>query len=407
MKKIALFAAVFVFSAVSCQQKEEVTEEPGVVDFTVSAETVMMGETVRFTDVSLDVKSRTWTFQDATPATSTQPEVDVVFQSTGEKEVSLTVVFSNNTTDTRAMKVSVTGKIEGTISVSNLTPLGCIRIGEAVQFSLTETSGNPDTFYWTFEGGTPATSTEASPVVTFNSRDREMKVSCELSSSESKLSNKATATYIVGNYPLRNAYPEQDYDAVSFEYGKFGSWNCYNGSDFAPYSIVEGGACGTAHSLKISMDVLTEGGVDWADCFPRDAWASNASVEEGKTYELAMWIRADHVGDNHRGIGCIQIVSWLEPWMYDSGVDLAADAGWKDIFGVDFEASGNSSFLEKWYTDESEESVNMLPDNDWHRVSWTFTATKNARNVYPYFRVYTDWYTAFYVDEIELNLVED
>ena len=47
------------------------------------------------TDLSLGVETREWSFEDATPATSTDPEPSVVFNSKGIKTVTLTIHFLN------------------------------------------------------------------------------------------------------------------------------------------------------------------------------------------------------------------------------------------------------------------------------------------------------------------------
>ena len=54
-----------------------------------------VGKPATFTDLSLGVETREWSFEDATPATSTDPEPSVVFNSKGIKTVTLTIHFLN------------------------------------------------------------------------------------------------------------------------------------------------------------------------------------------------------------------------------------------------------------------------------------------------------------------------
>ena len=405
----------------SCEKTEE-APKAGTIEYKAPEE-IMAGTPATFSDLTLNAASRVWTFEDGEPATSTDAEASVTFTSAGEKEVSLQVTFNNNTVDTKTFTVTVSAEIGGEIEASGLTPMGCIRLGESVSFNIANPVGEPDTYSWTFEGGTPATSTDAAPSVSFDTRDREMTVTCVIGNTANNVKTTVTKTFVVGNYPLRTVYPEYNYDAVSFEYPNFGTWNCYNGKDINnpfPYTIAEGGACGTEHCLKIDTEIIKEqvtidqeSGEFWADCFMRDCWGSNSSIEAGKKYEVSMWIKADHIaGDtenNHRGLGCIQIIGgWLENWMYDSGLGLNIEQGYKQIFGEDPQINaGGKNILEAWYTGEEEESVNMLPDDDWHRFSVEFTATESLQNVYPYFRVYGNWYSALYIDEVELNLIEE
>ncbi|XOV67154.1 MAG: M43 family zinc metalloprotease [Fluviicola sp.] len=73
-----------------------------VADFFASRTTACAGTPITFTDVSWNavVDSRTWTFEDGTPATSTSGVANVSFSGSGWKEVTLTVTNAAGT-DTR------------------------------------------------------------------------------------------------------------------------------------------------------------------------------------------------------------------------------------------------------------------------------------------------------------------
>ena len=73
---------------VSCQPEDTIEKD---FSFEASASTVNAGETVTFTDLSINVESRTWTFPDGTPATSAEPVADVVFSSAVNEEAALGV----------------------------------------------------------------------------------------------------------------------------------------------------------------------------------------------------------------------------------------------------------------------------------------------------------------------------
>lgn len=67
-------------------------------DFTLSDSTICVGDTITFSDNSIGiVDSRSWTFQDGTPNSSTDETVQVVFNSAGTKDISLTVTNSFGT----------------------------------------------------------------------------------------------------------------------------------------------------------------------------------------------------------------------------------------------------------------------------------------------------------------------
>ena len=404
----SIIAALTVLFFVSCNHEDPIPPQPGIIQYN-APDNILCEAQATFTDLTMDAASRTWTFEGGSPATSNSPSQVVTFKESGTKKVTLTVVFNNTATDTKEFTITVLDPISGKIGVSSLTPMGCIKLDKEVTFSVQDATGNADTFEWTFEGGSPETSTSATPTVIFKNRDRDMKVTCKMSRKADGATFEMKETYITGNYPLRNMI--EGYDGISFETEKVPGWIAWTDKGYNPYSVVEGGALGTSHSLKIDCEALMEQlpeGSPWTDCFPRDSWAQNVpELEPGKNYELSMWLKADHYDNefSKRGIGCIQIVSWLESWMKDGFIGKTAEAGWNEVFGTDFAASPNKVHYEAWFTGKN--ANEMLPDDDWHQFVVPFTVSSTVRNIYPYFRVYCKWYKALYVDEIEINLVED
>lgn len=405
----ALSCAIIAFA--SCEQQETPTTD-NVIEWDVPTDVVNSGETVTFTDNSLNVVTRTWTFEDAEPATSTQAAVDVVFKSAGQKKVVLEVTFTDNFTLTEEAIVVVGEPLLGEIAVSSTTPMGCIRIGNEVTFSIDGLSGNPDSYSWAFEGGSPATSAEASPKVTFDKRIRDAKVTCTLTRSGDGTTKVIEKSYVVGNYPVTRSLPEYEIDNLCFEQPKLGGWIAWTNKGAAKneiFSIVENGANGTAHCLKVDVSQLTtENDGDFADLFPRDAWACNAHIEAGKTYELSYWVNGEGwAGDNvdsKWATPTTQVINWLEDWMTVEGTDLAAGTMWDTIFpGETFAAEPNQVLYETWYP---EEGIGKVLDG-WTNHKIQFTAPKDMHNVYPYFRVYTGQFSAVYFDEIEINLIEE
>lgn len=77
-----------------------------------------IGESVNFSDQSWNsvVDNRTWTFQDATPATSSSPSPNVVFNSTGWKTVTLTVSNAAGTDTKTVTKAIFVYKADANIS---------------------------------------------------------------------------------------------------------------------------------------------------------------------------------------------------------------------------------------------------------------------------------------------------
>jgi len=414
MNRLFLSAvAVLAILTVSCK-KEEKEKEVAVpdIDWSIPSESVLAGKAVSFTDNSLDVQSRTWTFQDGNPATSTDAVVSVTFTSAGEKAIKLEVVFKNGKTNTKEAKVNVFEPLEGEISVNKTTAMGCIRIGEEVTFSLDNASGNPDSYAWTFDGGKPATSSEAAPKVTFDKHIREMHVTCTVSRSDgAKL--ELEKVYEVGNYTLNRTWPEVGYDGISFEEENAPYWICWISSACNDvFSVVEGGACGTAHSMKIDATKIKNAAdqAGWGgDIFPRDSWGCNVpKIEKGKNYELSFWMKSNtfYNPNNRPGVTAVMIVGWLEDWMNDPVFGTAVEA-FEKTMGIPYEPCGNRTVFEFWPSNGEEAARLWLDGENWTNIVIPFTSNVDLRNVYPYLRIPSDAYEYVLIDEIEICLVEE
>lgn len=137
---------------------------PVIAEFSASSTTVVEGGTVNFTDLSLNNPTTwSWTFQGGTPTTSNAQHPSVSYNKAGVYDVTLTV---GNTDGSSQITKS------GYITVSMKSPVAGftaakteIFAGESVQF--TDQTQNAQSYAWTFEGGTPATSVAKNPLVTY------------------------------------------------------------------------------------------------------------------------------------------------------------------------------------------------------------------------------------------------
>ncbi|MEX0812401.1 MAG: PKD domain-containing protein [Chitinophagales bacterium] len=138
---------------------------PPVTNFGAAPRTICAGDTVQFTDLSSNTPTAwNWTFQGGNPASSSAENPAVIYNSPGVYEVSLT---ASNTygQDTKTESAYIT--VEGVSAdfTANITD-GCP--GITVQFSDLSTC-DVISYNWNFPGGTPVTSTDPNPVVTYNS----------------------------------------------------------------------------------------------------------------------------------------------------------------------------------------------------------------------------------------------
>lgn len=144
--------AIFYRAASSLLDAHEWVAGPGQppsANFTWSPTQIFPGEPVSFTDTSTGgVSSRSWTFQDATPGTSpdTNPS-NIVFNSPGSKQVSLTATANGNShppdTETKTVVVVDPSPAIGTITKDLPTPLVC----QPITFTANDVTGKPPLGY--------------------------------------------------------------------------------------------------------------------------------------------------------------------------------------------------------------------------------------------------------------------
>lgn len=118
------------------------------------------GLSVVFENTTSGANSYTWAFGDGTTSTETNPTH--AYPSTGTYSVTMTATNACGTV-TVVKDITISGSAPLTMFVSNLTS-GCA--GMTVQFT-DESIGDPTSWSWTFAGGSPATSTDQNPSVTY------------------------------------------------------------------------------------------------------------------------------------------------------------------------------------------------------------------------------------------------
>ncbi|MCG8384563.1 MAG: PKD domain-containing protein, partial [Cytophagales bacterium] len=134
-------------------------------DFFVNDSSIVVGQEVTFTDISTGEPTNwAWSFEGGNPSSATVQNPKVTYSAPGEYSVTLT-----------ASNEDLTGSIEKENFIKVFLPVEASFTADQVilfqgdQVSFTNTSeGAPSDILWTFEGGTPATSTDPNPVVTYD-----------------------------------------------------------------------------------------------------------------------------------------------------------------------------------------------------------------------------------------------
>lgn len=118
------------------------------------------GMVANFDNGSSFASSYLWNFGDGNTSTDLNP--NHTYNNTGTYNVTLIAVSSSCQSDTIEQSVNITAAPVSSFTVNN--NVGC----EAFTAQFTNLSiNNPTSLNWTFEGGNPATSSEANPIVVF------------------------------------------------------------------------------------------------------------------------------------------------------------------------------------------------------------------------------------------------
>ena len=186
--------AVLVIILTNCTKQEP------IASFSVDNASIAEGESVQFTDQSLNnPTSWEWTFEGGSPASSSAQNPSVTYADEGKYQVSL-MATNDGGTDAVIRENCITVSVPPppppiAAFTSDKTT---ISTGTTVYFSDLSTN-QPDEWYWIFEGGDPASSSLQNPSVTYY------------------YAGDYTVSLAVSNEGGMDYYEEEDYISVTEE----------------------------------------------------------------------------------------------------------------------------------------------------------------------------------------------
>ena len=182
---------------------------PPTAQFTASTTDVDTGASITFTDESTNMPtSWSWEFQGGEPATSTDQNPTILYNTEGTYAVSLTVTNEDGeTSETKADYIVVTDPLmPPTAQFSAATT--AVDTGDSITFT-DESTNMPTSWSWTFSGGEPATSTDQNPTILYNT-EGTYAVSLTVTNEDGETS-ETKVDYIVVADPV--ILPETDFSA--------------------------------------------------------------------------------------------------------------------------------------------------------------------------------------------------
>ena len=200
------------------------TPPPPVANFVGTPLTIFVGGSVGFTDLSTNTPtSWVWTFEGGLPATSTsQNPSNIVYNTAGTFDVTLvsTNAYGSDTEiKTNYITVQVIPPPQAAFTGNPTT----IFVGQSVTFT-NQSTGNPTSWQWVFEGGTPATSNLQTPPAIFYNNAGVFDVSLTVSNTNGSTTETKTDYITVQGTTVLNLviteimYNPPDIDTDTLEY---------------------------------------------------------------------------------------------------------------------------------------------------------------------------------------------
>jgi len=372
-KYLLLMAFLSIFLLNSCEK--DYGKEPETIKelmATASAtKGVAGGDTLTFTDLSLGVVNRTWTFPGGDPAISDKAEVGVVFEEEGEVTPTLEVEFFDGSKESMSFPVRIFP-----VLIADFTPSATrIKVGETVTFTDASVGGATG-WSWEFENGTPATSTEQNPTVQF---DVNKAVSVTLTITRAE--DESTAT--IEKEELVQVGPPELLVNGDFENGEIVGWQTWKGGGF-PYATEAGGANGT----ELTSYFIYEGSWGFAQLISRDKDPGiTVALENGRDYTISAYVKAATAGV--ASLNTFRLVNHLPDW--SSSLGDRTPEGYSEYYPV----SGTG--------------LPVALTTEWQHVSVVVSIPDDGNtrsNAFPDLIFGSDSDVKIFVDEISLKIVE-
>ena len=339
------FDVVLTVSNVNGSDTMTMEDYVSVLDDPISAYTYSEdGLTVTFVDGSLDADAYSWDFGDGNSSTEQNPTH--TYANEGIYEVELTVT-------------NECGSHTSTQTINNYTPVsanfssditdGCASL--MVQFN-DESTQNVTQWLWTFEGGTPATSTEENPTVMYETAgqfDVVLTVSHPESSETITLTNYIAVTDVpITSFEYFDDILDVDFTNTTVE-GTTYLWDFGDGNtsteespshayaDEGEYEVTltATNECGTTMTTEtLTINALPTAGFDaenQSGCGPLSVQFNDASSSN-----VIAWAWTFEGGDPATSTEQNPIVEYTSPGMYSVQLVVTSAAGTDELVLDDY-----------------------------------------------------------------------
>lgn len=232
------------------------------------------GSEVHFTDLSVgEPDSYLWTFEGGTPATSTEANPVIHYEQAGTFDVTLRVTKGSESHEL-TMPGYITVKAVAPVvdfeypAEGYFSPYAGIFVPAGIPVTFTDQSTNyPEAWQWTFEGGTPDTSDEQNPTVTYHSSGSyELSLTATNEGGSQTIQSPEGAVKVGGDCSIWNIGSHENSEIGALNMGFYGY---YAGTNWL-------GMTAFAEHFKKPLAPLT---IDRVDVFFANATVIDPAVE--------------------------------------------------------------------------------------------------------------------------------
>lgn len=182
---------------------------------------IIQNHSIPFTNTSRGDETHYWSFENATPMTSTETNPVVVFNTPGEQKVSLCINKGTEYENTKSMTIFVEEELAPAADfLMNDSSEDILQIyqGETVSFG-NISEGTHRAYSWSFQEGEPNVSSEAHPTVTFLKKGT-FSVSLTVSSYLGT-DTKEKSIKVIGRAPVAEFLSSSEYFTKYPDHGQF------------------------------------------------------------------------------------------------------------------------------------------------------------------------------------------
>jgi PKD repeat protein len=305
-----------------------------VAGFTMSDSQVCSGSSVTYTNSSTYANSYAWSFPGGSPSTSTSANPTVTYSTPGTYSVELTVTNAvGSSTKTSQIEILTAPEASFTASTTTIIPSESIELGNS--------SLNATSYTWTLTGGTPSSSSEEKPVVTYDTPGSYTITLTATNDNCKDVETKSGLITVVDPYTIIDDFETDE--------GHFNQYPTYSGTTIgisaeSTQERVTTTSYGGSGSLEVSLLDDTSISTDWVARLLSGLGSPDNNTPFANSGALTFWLKSSTAGDD----AVVQI------WVDDSdgleaspGVSVANDGKWHqysfdlDDFGGTTITTGN------------------------------------------------------------------